>query len=73
MKTTIFKILRNEKDLVERALAEVGVPVKFFTMENTEGLLQCEIQSTKAILSSRTFVIRTTEILNTCSISLHKA
>jgi hypothetical protein len=46
MKTTIFKILRNEKDLVERALAEVGVPVTFFTMENSEGLLQCEIECT---------------------------
>lgn len=44
MKSTLIKILTREKDTVAKAMAEVGMPVKFFTMENNTGLVQCEIE-----------------------------
>lgn len=43
MKTLIIKLDAKEKDIHAEYLTNLGFRHSFFTMENTPGLLQCEI------------------------------
>lgn len=44
MKTLIIKLPASEKDIHVEYLTLLGCKHRFFTMENTPGLLQCEIE-----------------------------
>jgi hypothetical protein len=44
--TTIVKVLASERDIIAKSMAEIGMPVKFYTMENALGLVQCEVECT---------------------------
>lgn len=43
-KSTIIKFPTKEKDIHAKYLLELGYKYRIFTMENTPGLLQCEIE-----------------------------
>jgi hypothetical protein len=40
--THLLKIAKSKRDIVAAAAAECSVPVRFFTIENNEDLLQVE-------------------------------